>query len=142
VSPDPLRDKDDIRELLARYCHLLDGYRLAAFGELFTADGVWESQDGTATGPAAITALLARLVPTPGPGTRRRHHTTNTVIDLDGDRATALSNFLVVRDAGGSAVVAVSGSYRDVLRRTGSGWRFAHRTLAHDILGDSGLNRL
>ncbi|QRP48530.1 nuclear transport factor 2 family protein [Amycolatopsis sp. FDAARGOS 1241] len=132
--------KDDIRELLAEYCFLLDGYELAEFSRLFTATGTWESRDGSATGPAAIEDFLRALVPPPGPGTRRKHLTTNVVIRLDGDRARVRSNFLVVRDTPAGPVIAVAGTYTDLVVETAGGWLFEHRKLAHDITGESGLN--
>ncbi|MFI5615080.1 nuclear transport factor 2 family protein [Amycolatopsis sp. NPDC051903] len=132
--------KDDIRELLAEYCFLLDGYELAEFSHLFTETGTWESRDGSATGPAAIEGFLRALVPPPGPGTRRKHLTTNVVIRLDGDRATVRSNFLVVRDTPAGPAIAVAGTYTDLVVETSGGWLFEHRKLAHDITGESGLN--
>ncbi|MEV0066195.1 MULTISPECIES: nuclear transport factor 2 family protein [unclassified Amycolatopsis] len=133
--------KDDIRELLATYCFLLDGYELAEFSLLFTETGTWESRNGTATGPAAVEELMSALVPPPGPGTRRKHLTTNIVIRFDGDdRATVRSNFLVVRDTSAGPAIAVAGTYTDRVVRTGAGWLFEHRKLAHDITGESGLN--
>jgi 3-phenylpropionate/cinnamic acid dioxygenase small subunit len=135
-----LEDKESIRELLARYCFLLDGYKLGEFAALFTADGEWISRNGTAKGPAAIEALLRGLVPEPAPGRRRKHFTANVIIDLAGDSATVISNFLVVRDSEAGPVVAVAGTYDDVVVRTGQGWKFKSRKLSHDIAGESGLN--
>src|ERR1700722_1256538 len=63
-----LWDKDAIRELLARYCFLLDGYRLREFAALFAADGEWISRNGKATGPEAIEHLLRGMVPRPRAG--------------------------------------------------------------------------
>lgn len=137
-----MNDKDDIRELLAGYCFLLVGYELPEFCRLFTEDGTWESRNGTATGPAAIAELMAALVPPPGPGTRRKHLTTNIVLRLDGDAATVRSNFLVVRDTSAGPAIAVAGTYTDRVVRAQSGWLFQHRKLAHDIAGESGLNPL
>lgn len=135
-----LEDKDAIRELLARYCFLLDGYRLSEFAELFTADGEWISRNGTAKGPEAIERLLRGLVPEPAPGKRRKHFTANIIAELAGDSATVVSNFLVVRDSENGPVVAVAGTYDDTVVRTGEGWKFQSRRLSHDIAGESGLN--
>jgi 3-phenylpropionate/cinnamic acid dioxygenase small subunit len=135
-----LEDKESIRELLARYCFLLDGYKLGEFAALFTADGEWISRNGTAKGPAAIEALLRGLVPEPAPGKRRKHFTANIIIDLAGDSATVISNFLVVRDSEAGPVVAVAGTYDDVVVRAGHEWKFKSRKLSHDIAGESGLN--
>jgi 3-phenylpropionate/cinnamic acid dioxygenase small subunit len=135
-----LADKDAIRELLARYCFLLDGYRLNEFAALFTADGEWISRNGNATGPKAIEELLRGMVPEPAPGRRRKHFTTNIIIDLSGDSAAVVSNFLVVRDSETGPTIAVAGTYDDVVVRTPEGWKFRSRRLSHDIAGESGLN--
>src|ERR1700761_5729027 len=135
-----LEDKDDIRELLARYCFLLDGYRLSEFAALFAADGEWISRNGKAMGRDAIERLLRGLVPEPAPGKRRKHFTANIIIELSGDSATVVSNFLVVRDSEAGPVIAVAGTYDDIVVRTGEGWKFKSRRLSHDIAGESGLN--
>jgi 3-phenylpropionate/cinnamic acid dioxygenase small subunit len=135
-----LEDKDAIRELLARYCFLLDGYHLHEFAALFTADGEWTSRNGTAKGPADIERLLRGMVPEPAPGRRRKHFTANIIVDLVGDSATVISNFLVVRDSDAGPVIAVAGTYDDIVVRTVAGWKFKSRRLSHDIAGESGLN--
>ena len=135
-----VEDREAIRELLARYCFLLDGYGLKEFAALFTADGEWISRNGTAKGPAAIEELLRGLVPAPMPGRRRKHFTANIIIELAGDSAAVVSNFLVVRDSDAGPVIAVAGTYDDVVVRTTNGWKFRSRRLSHDIAGESGLN--
>ena len=47
-----MSDKDEIRELLARYCFALDADRFEEMAALFTQDGVWETAFGTGTGRA------------------------------------------------------------------------------------------
>ena len=135
-----IEDKDAIRELLARYCFLLDGYKLREFAALFTADGEWISRNGNAAAPEAIERLLRGLVPEPAPGKRRKHFTTNIIIELSGDSATVVSNFLVVRDSEAGPVISVAGTYDDTVVRTPAGWKFQSRRLSHDIAGESGLN--
>ena len=135
-----LEDKDAIRKLLARYCFLLDGYQLHEFAALFTADGEWISRNGTGKGPDAIERLLRGLVPEPAPGRRRKHFTTNIIIELNGDSATVISNFLVVRDSEAGPAISVAGTYDDIVVRTPAGWKFKSRRLSHDIAGESGLN--
>jgi 3-phenylpropionate/cinnamic acid dioxygenase small subunit len=132
-------DKDDIRDLLARYCFLLDDYELTEFAALFTADGRWSSRNGEASGPADIERLLRSLVPVPGPGTRRRHLTTNILITMSGDTATVRAYFMVVRDSSEGPAIAVAGRYEDEVVRYEGRWLFKSRRLTHDIAGESGL---
>jgi ketosteroid isomerase-like protein len=135
-----LEDKDAIRELLADYCFRLDSRRLDELAALFTDDGEWMSRNGRADGREAIERLLARLVPMPVAGQRRKHFTTNIIIKLDGDSAEVVSNFLVVRDSQAGPVIAVAGTYDDEVVRAGAAWQFKSRRLSHDIAGESGLN--
>ena len=61
-----------------------------------------------------------------------QHLIGNTMIDLDGDRATSTCYFqaqhVFVGDKGGDTYI-VAGTYHDVLERQRGTWRIAHRTL-------------
>lgn len=122
-----MSDKDEIRELLARYCFALDAERFDEMAALFTADGVWETAFGTGTGRAGIVAQ-ARSIAT-GARPRRAHLTTNIVIDLDGHAATARSNWMVVQNSAAGPVIRSGGSYSDRLVKRGERWLFQHRTI-------------
>ncbi len=84
--PNALEDKEAIRDVLAEYCFLIDDDRFADFAALFAEDGTWETAFGSATGRAAIAALLERIAG-PSPRPRRIHAVSNVSIRLDGDRA-------------------------------------------------------
>ena len=132
-----LADREAIRELLAAYCVAMDTGDFAGLGALFAPDGVWQDK----LGPAAIAAQVAAEVPTPSVGPRRIHFLSNIVIALDGDSATATSNWLVVRSSPAGAMLGAAGTYRDSLVRIGDAWRFARRAISEDIAGDLGLLR-
>ncbi len=135
--PTPSDDKDAIRELLHRYCFTMDRHLFADLGELFAPDGEWIAPYARAIGPEAIAALMERNGPvTPA----RMHLTMNSVISLDGDRAEAESNYLVVLQSGGGMVPSICGIYIDVLARKPGGLHFRRRELIHHIKGDMGLN--
>ena len=86
-------DKDAIRELLHRYCFYMDEGRFADLAALFSDDGEWIATYRTAKGPADIAAWLKQSVPAEP---RRMHYVMNSIIDGDGVRATARSNYLVM----------------------------------------------
>ncbi len=130
-------EKDAIRELLHQYCFRMDRHQFAALGALFGPDGEWIAPYARAVGPEAIAALMTRNVPV-APG--RMHFTMNSIIAVDGDRAAAESNYLVVLQSGDALVPSVCGIYVDELLRTGEGWRFRRRELVHHVRGDMGLN--
>ena len=116
----------------------MDEFRFAELGALFTADGEWIAPYSRARGPAEIAALMARNIPAEP---RRKHFIMNSLIRLDGDRATARTSYLVVLQAAGAGLVpSVAGTYEDVLMRTRDGWRFRERRLVHDLRGELGLN--
>jgi uncharacterized protein (TIGR02246 family) len=122
-----MSDKDEIRELLARYCYALDAGRFEDMAALFTPDGVWETAFGTGTGRAGIVAQ-ARSIST-GERPRRVHLTTNIVIDLDGDNATAQSNWLLFQNSPSGPVIGSGGGYTDKLAKVDGRWFFKHRTI-------------
>jgi hypothetical protein len=65
----------------------------------------------------------------------------NSLIQLDGDRATARTSYLVILQAAGASLEpSVAGTYLDALVRMPDGWRFRERRLVHDLVGALGLN--
>lgn len=126
--------KDDIRELMARYCFALDDYALADLAALFTADGIWQTDTAAATGPAEIEALLRKVAPNPANGVVQRHLNTSMVITSQGnDRAQARSYYTVIRPVDNVPTVIMVGDYRDEFVLTASGWRFAKRVLVQSM---------
>jgi hypothetical protein len=132
----PLEDKDAIRELLHRYCFCMDEGRFAELAALFAPDGEWIAPYRTATGPADIAAWLQQSVP---PEPRRMHYVMNSIISIDGARATARSNYLVVVEGPNGPVPSVCGTYDDVLVKQAAGWRFQRRRLIHAFKGEMAL---
>jgi hypothetical protein len=117
-------DRSAIERVLATYCHRVDDADFEGAGELFTADGTFSFGADVATGPSGVADWLSTMQP---PARRGKHLTANVVIDVDGDAATAASDFLFVRWVDGSLAIEIAGRYRDDLRRDGEGWRFERR---------------
>jgi hypothetical protein len=131
-------DRDEIRDLLARYTYNGDRGRVAELAACFAEDGLIEFPGNNATGPAAIEQALSGGIGTRNPVlTFVRHHITNPLIDVDGIRATARSYFTVHTDIGPDH----SGTYNDQLVRTPHGWRFAHRLVRVDWQSPDSLFR-
>ena len=66
-----------------------------------------------------------------------RHHTTDSLIEVSGNTATARSYFSVWSNHGPDH----AGTYSDQLVRTGEGWRFSHRLVRIDWQADASLFR-
>jgi hypothetical protein len=129
-----LEDKDNIREILAKYCTYGDNGRSKELANLFTADGVWEGRMGRAEGRDAIEALMARINPPPGPGPVRCHIVTNSVVAVDGNSATVTSSFVMMRDFENAPQIGAVGHYDDVFVKQGSTWLIKTRKVTPDIM--------
>ena len=134
-----LEDKDTIREVMAAYCHALDACRFADVAGLFAEDAVWTTDYGEAKGRDAIEQIFRSVVPVKGEGPQRKHYITNIIIKVDGDTASAVSDYLIVREAEAGLIPVMGGTYRDKFIKTPAGWRFSRKELEHHIAGDMAL---
>jgi 3-phenylpropionate/cinnamic acid dioxygenase small subunit len=131
-------DGDAIRNLLGTYCELMDAADWPAVGALF-AKAELAGPDGTAiaSGAEAVQAMYERGTRLHDGSPCTRHLTANSVIEVDGDEATARSSYVVFQ----ATVVLplqpiISGRYRDEFVREGATWRFARRQFFVDHVGD------
>jgi 3-phenylpropionate/cinnamic acid dioxygenase small subunit len=119
VDLDALIDDLMIRRVLARYCHLVDDNRLDQLLELFTPDATFSWGELSATGHVDLRAWLQRNHP---PDRRGKHLTTNTVVDVDGDRAEAVSDFAFLGFRDQRVIPVYTGRYHDRFVRVGESW--------------------
>jgi ketosteroid isomerase-like protein len=134
-----LEAKDAIRELMATYAMALDACRFADVAACFAPDGEWTTDYGAARGPAEIEAFIKGIVPVKGEGPQRKHYITNIIIKVDGETATAVSDYLVVRESENGLMPVMGGTYHDRFMKTPAGWRFSRKELEHHIKGDMAL---
>jgi uncharacterized protein (TIGR02246 family) len=118
-------DRFAITELLHRYILAIDAHDNEAFADCFTADGVYESPFGAATGREAIRGTIAQWH-TSGVTHGKRHFAGPIQVQPRGDEATAFSYYWVAEALANPGVVA-SGTYTDVLRKVDGEWRLAQR---------------
>jgi uncharacterized protein (TIGR02246 family) len=131
-------DKLEIREIIERSVRHIDDQDGAAFAELFEEDGVLQLAGTVFAGREALRAMLRGATPArkwTAPGELLKqpgviHLTTNPIIDVDGDVATAETDMITFRRGPeGKAKIALLARYRDRLRRTEDGrWLIATRT--------------
>jgi len=121
--PTASEDKDEIRELCARYCLSFDRGAAAEWAACYTEDGEFIGAGQHLKGRHVMEDFLAGL----GSGTLHRF-TANHVIDLDGDRAVCHSSVLLL--AGGA--IASSGRIIDELQRVDGEWKIARRVYESD----------
>ena len=130
-------DRAAITALIYGYAERIDAGDLAGVAALF-ADATYRSdRGGLYRGADAVREVLERVVVLYEGVPRTKHVTTNLVVELAGDAATARSYFTVFQAApGGPLQAIVAGRYHDRFERAGGGWRFADRLIFMDLIGD------
>jgi 3-phenylpropionate/cinnamic acid dioxygenase small subunit len=129
-----------IRNLLGRYCELIDAGDLDGVAEMFT-HAVLSDDAGNELGrgrPGA--ARLYAGTRLHGDGTpRTRHITANPIIEVDeaAGTATARSAYIVFQATDTLALQPIiTGRYRDRFARHDGAWAFAERAFTVDLVGD------
>jgi len=123
-----MTDHEAIARVVARYCHLLDDGRWDEFADIWAEDAEFVLGGETTRGRDAIRASIEATQP---PERRGRHLAVNVEVDVDGDEASAVVDFMFwARDREGKAKLMFLGRYDDRLVRTDGGWRFARREIA------------
>jgi len=140
--------RDDIERLLYSYAERIDAGDFAGVADLF-ADAVITSEgsDRKVIGRDGALAMYegsTRRYPNGTPLTK--HVTTNVMIEVDDDGATATSQayFTVLQAVPGELALQpiIAGRYRDRFDCVDSHWRFASRHMIVDLLGELGQHLL
>ena len=126
-----VHDELAIHRVLARYCHTIDDGAFDEFETLWADDAEFALRGDVTRGRDAIRDAIEAMQP---PERRGRHLTMNSVVDLDGDAAHVVSDFLFFgRDPGapaeGTADLRYLGRYHDDFVRTDAGWQFRRREI-------------
>src|SRR5262249_28676808 len=108
-----LEDHEEIRQLLARYCHTVDAGDADGFADCFSEDGVFDANGDLIEGREAIRKWCQGYRPRVTP---LRHVTANPLITVNGDEAEA-SSYLFLLTPREQRGVLTTGTYRDRLRR-------------------------
>ena len=133
-----MSDADEIRNLLGTYCEVMDAADWPALGALF-ADAELAAESGAvvASGADAVQRMYEHGTKLYDGSPRTRHVTANSVIEVDGDTATARSSYVVFQQTDALPLQPIiTGRYRDEFARTDATWRFARRTFFIDHVGD------
>jgi len=132
-----LQDEKAIREVIVRYGEYLDARDYAGYAALFASDGVWTGGFGSATGPAAIQAMLEKNLGKAEPGFVNKsnfHLMTTVVVEVNGDTANARSRYLfVTASPENRPSPALAGRYVDELVRENGTWKIKKRT-THGVI--------
>jgi len=126
-----LEEKDNIREMMARYCFYTDSGQSDKYADLFTEDCDW---DGGPFGRCLGKAALLAMHKGGGDGaTKLLHVNTNVVITVKGNEAQAISYVCVLGVGEQSPTVLFVGSYLDQLVKQSGRWLFKTRRIVTDL---------
>ena len=115
-----------IENLQARYLFALDFKDHDLYVTTFTPDGILDVGNGAVVGREAIKAAVASM-----PG--GRHHITNLVLRIEGDRATARAGWMHTgKNAEGRMTIGGFGHYEDDLVKVNGEWLFAKRRIYNE----------
>jgi hypothetical protein len=121
-----MTDVEAIKHLLAHYWHHLDDRREPEWVDLFDDGAVLQYEGMVARSRRELQAIAADLK-NHAPG---KHLSSNEVVEIDGDAATAQSDVVFLSpDGDGSVKIRFYGRCTDTLRRSGLQWRFTSRTI-------------
>ncbi len=133
-----LEAERDVLRNMYRYGHTIDLGDEDGWVDCFTEDGVFAARSDRpqyppfrVEGRAGIRDFIEHH--TRPPGLWHKHLLIEPLIEVDGDRATARSYFVVLVEHDGRPTVRVFGRYDDLLRREADDrWRFAERLATID----------
>jgi ketosteroid isomerase-like protein len=121
------RDRIEIAELFARYCHRVDHGDTASWLELFTPDGVFEVAGLMRLAGHEQVGTMPAVVAAQGGG-KWRHQITNIAVDPgDSDDVALVTAYGLVTDWGNGGKLITFSDYAITLNRIGGKWRI--RTL-------------
>ena len=124
-----LLDRAEIRDVLYRYSSAIDSFDNAGVRSTL-ADDIW-AQYGNSE-PVVGGDKLAKWIADATASVIWQHHLLNVYhVDVDGDRATAVSyltSYQVFSEDPKAAIVLVA-RYHDELARTPQGWKISRRTM-------------
>ena len=127
-----LEDREQIRELYARYAYTIDHGPYDEWVGCFTEDGVFDSPRlGRHAGRQGLLRFTAIYNESNG-GAQVRHMMTNVTFKVSGDTATGGCYLTYYHCKGGKATLDAIGRYEDELRKIDGNWLFARRRVFID----------
>lgn len=119
-------DYEAIRQVVARCAQTFDEGDVDGWLACWTADGtLHRASGGAVSGHSDLAAFVSAF---PGRG---RHVVTNSVIELDGDRATHRA-YVQYFDRNAKHALVMFAVYDDELARQDGSWRFNRRRATSD----------
>jgi len=127
-----LEEKEEIRDLITRYCLFIDSGRYAEWVDCFTEDGVFDSPIlGRWQGKTALWQFTEKYRDWTGEA-QPRHCVMNVLIAVHGNHATSECYLLMTHAAAGKTELIISGRYEDQIEKVTGRWLFKERKVLPD----------
>lgn len=125
-------DREQIRELYARYAIYVDSARFDEWVNCFSTDGVFDSPVmGKFAGHAEL-HKFTRQYHESWAGGGVRHMMVNVSFDVHGDTATGTCNLIYFKVHDGKSEFVLTGGYHDTLRKVTGEWLYTQRKVYLD----------
>lgn len=136
-------DRAQIEDLMARYLFAMDWRDADAYASTFAENGVLDWARGVEKGRTAIRAAVVKMregdaaeaAKSPGKRpARRRHNITNTVIKIEGNKASSRSYWTAYYNNNDKRVAELDsyGHYEDELVKLDGKWYFTRRKIFNE----------
>jgi uncharacterized protein (TIGR02246 family) len=119
-------DEEAIRNLIGLHSQLTDDGDYERRVDLYTDDGVFTMGDSTSTGRDE---LLATFAATSAPERRGKHITANTVMEIEGDTASARTDFFFSLPSPDGLKPLAAGRYADAFVKRDGRWLYSRRLI-------------
>jgi hypothetical protein len=127
-----LEDKEELRDLVTRYCLYIDSGRYDDWVGTFTEDGVFDSPIlGRWQGKAMLKQFTEKYRAWTG-AAQPRHCVMNVLLNVEGNHATGECYLLMTHAEAGKAELIVSGRYEDKMEKVNGKWLFKERKVKPD----------
>jgi len=125
-------DREQIRELYARYAFTIDHGPYDEWVKCFTADGIFDSPRlGRHEGQDALSKFTVTYKNSAGDA-QVRHMMTNVTFRIEGDRGMGGCYLTYYHCKNGKASLEAIGRYQDELRKVDGEWLFQYRRVYVD----------
>ena len=127
-----LEEKEELRDLVTRYCLYIDSGRYDDWVATFTEDGVFDSPIlGRWQGKAALKQFTDKYRTWTG-NNQPRHCVMNVLVNVEGNHATGECYLLMTHASEGKTELVVSGRYEDRMEKVNGKWLFKERKVKPD----------
>jgi 3-phenylpropionate/cinnamic acid dioxygenase small subunit len=127
-----LEEKEEIRDLITRYCLYIDAGRYDDWVNCFTDDGVFDSPIlGRWQGKTALKQFTEKYRAWTG-AAQPRHCVMNVLLQVEGNRATSECYLLMTHATEGKTELVISGRYEDRIEKVNGKWLFKERKVRPD----------